>query len=104
MACKENINSIQKLIVFHLSSGKSIWNITKLVNLSQYPVQYMIRCFKEENQIENKVRKGLSTKLTIRDKIFIFRKFLKYPHLSAVKVTAEFNEKFSTSILPETVY
>ena len=45
----------------------------------------MIKHFKEENQIENKVRKGQSTKLTKHDKKFIVRTFVKSLHLSAVK-------------------
>ena len=49
----------------------------------------MIKPFKEENRIENKIRKGRSTKLTKLDKRFIIRKFLKNPCLNAVKVTAE---------------
>ena len=54
----------------------------------------MIKYFKE-NQIANKVRKGQLTKLTKLDKAFIIKKFMKNLHLSVVKVTAEFNEKFS---------
>ncbi|GBM43902.1 hypothetical protein AVEN_247121-1 [Araneus ventricosus] len=65
--------------------------------------QYVIKRFKEENRIENKVRKGRPAKLTERDQRFISRKFMKNPRLSALKVSAEFNEKFSTPISPETV-
>ncbi|GBM23713.1 hypothetical protein AVEN_257627-1 [Araneus ventricosus] len=85
------------------SSGKSVRNIAKLVNVSHSTVQYVIKRFKEENQIENKVKKGRPAKLTKRDQRFIIRKFVKNPCLSALKVPAEFNEKFSTSISPETV-
>ncbi|GBM45745.1 Transposable element Tcb1 transposase [Araneus ventricosus] len=66
-------------------------------------VQYVIKRFKEENRIENKVRKGRPAKLTERDQRFIIRKFVKNSRLSALKVSAEFNEKFSTSISPEIV-
>ena len=66
-------------------------------------MQYAIKAFKGENRIENKVRKVCPRKLTKHDKRFIVRKFVKNPLLSAVKVSAEFNEKFSTSILPETI-
>ncbi|GBN21291.1 hypothetical protein AVEN_4154-1 [Araneus ventricosus] len=58
--------------------------------------QYVIKRFKEENRIENKVREGRLAKLTERDQRFIIRKFVKNPRLSALKVSAEFNEKFST--------
>ena len=54
---KEIRNSIRKLLIFH-HSGKSVRNITKLVNLTHSAVQYVIKCFKVENRIENKVRKG----------------------------------------------
>ncbi|GBN21028.1 Transposable element Tc1 transposase [Araneus ventricosus] len=100
---KETTISIRKLIIFHHSSGKSVRNIAKLVNLSNSTVQYVLKRFKEENWIGNKVRKGRPAKLTKRDQRFIIRKFVKNPRLSALKVSAEFNEKFSTSILPETV-
>ncbi|GBN66236.1 hypothetical protein AVEN_74180-1, partial [Araneus ventricosus] len=100
---KETTISIQKLIIFHHSSGKSVRNIAKLVNFSHSSVQYVIKRFKEENRIENKVRKGRPAKLTERDQRFIIRKFLKNTRLSALKVSAEFSEKFSTSISPETV-
>ncbi|GBM33312.1 hypothetical protein AVEN_101640-1 [Araneus ventricosus] len=100
---KETTISILKLIIFHHSSGKSVRNIAKLVNLSHYTVQYVIKRFKEENRIEKKVRKGRPAKLTKCDLRFIIRKFVKNPRLSALKVSAEFNEKFSTSISPETV-
>ncbi|KFM63968.1 hypothetical protein X975_22520, partial [Stegodyphus mimosarum] len=66
-------------------------------------VMYVIKRFKEENRIENKVRKGRSRKLTKRGERFNIRKFVKSPRLSAVKVSAEFNANFSTSISPETV-
>ncbi|GBO28128.1 hypothetical protein AVEN_18900-1 [Araneus ventricosus] len=100
---KETTISIRKLIIFHHSRGKSVRNIAELVNLSHSTVQYMIKRFKEENRIENKARKGLPAKLPKREKRFIIRKFVKKPHLSALKVSAEFNEKFSTSISPGTV-
>ena len=60
-------------------------------------MQYMIKCLKKK-WIENKVRKGRPIKLTKRYERFIIRKIVKNPHLSAVKVSAKFNEKFSTSI------
>ncbi|GBM44525.1 hypothetical protein AVEN_192552-1 [Araneus ventricosus] len=94
---KETTISIRKLIIFHHSSGKSVRNVTKLVNLSHSTGQYVIKRFKEENRIENKVRKGRPAKLTERDQRFIIRKFVKNPSLSALKVSAEFNEKFSTT-------
>ncbi|GBM92328.1 hypothetical protein AVEN_136372-1 [Araneus ventricosus] len=100
---KETTISIRKLIMIHHSSGKSVRNIDKLVNLSHSTVQYVIKRFKEENRIENKVRKGRPAKLTKRDQRFIIRKFVKNPRFSALKVSAEFNEKFSSSITPETV-
>ena len=73
-----------------------------MVNLSHSTVQYVIKRFKTENRIENIVRKGRPTKLSESDTRFIIRKLAKNPHLSAVKVTAEFNEKFPTLISPET--
>ena len=100
---KEITNSFRKLIIFHHSSDKSIQNIAKLVNLSHFTMKYMIKHLKEENWIENKVRKGQPRKLTEHDKIIFIRKFAKNPRLSAVKVSAEFNEKISISISPETV-
>ncbi|GBM82504.1 hypothetical protein AVEN_15506-1 [Araneus ventricosus] len=100
---KETTISIRKLIIFHHSSGKSVRNIVKLVNLSHSTVQYVIKRFKEENRIENNVSKGRPAKLTERDQRFIIRKFVKNPRLSALKVSAEFNENFSTPISPETV-
>ncbi|GBL95646.1 hypothetical protein AVEN_24847-1 [Araneus ventricosus] len=99
----ETTTSIRKLIIFHHSSGKSVRNIAKLVNLSHSTVQYVIKRFKEENRIENKVRKDRPVKLTECDQRFIIRKFVKNPRLSALKVSAEFNENFSTPISPETV-
>ena len=66
-------------------------------------MQYVIKLFKEENQIENKVRKDWPRKLTKYDERFIRRKFVRNPHLSAVKVSAEFIEKFSTAISLKTV-
>ncbi|GBN43996.1 hypothetical protein AVEN_162041-1 [Araneus ventricosus] len=93
---KETTISIRKLIIFHHSSGKSVRNVAKLVNLYHSTGQYVIKRFKEENRIENKVRKGRPAKLTERDQRFIIRKFVKNPRLSALKVSAEFNEKFST--------
>ncbi|GBM49212.1 hypothetical protein AVEN_65742-1 [Araneus ventricosus] len=99
---KETTISIRKLITFHHSSGKSVRNIAKLVHLSHSTVQYMLNRFKEGNRIVNKVRKGRLEKLTERDPRFIIRKFVKNPRLSALKVSTEFNEKFSTPISPET--
>ncbi|GBN59294.1 hypothetical protein AVEN_128734-1 [Araneus ventricosus] len=100
---KETTISMRKLIIFHHSSGKSVRNVAKLVNLSHSTGQYTIKRFKEENRIENKVRKSRPAKLTERDQRFIIRKFVKNPRLSTLKVSAEFNEKFSTPISPETV-
>ncbi|GBM84042.1 hypothetical protein AVEN_22027-1 [Araneus ventricosus] len=100
---KETTISIRKLIIFLHSSGKSVRNVAKLVNLSHSTGQYVIKRFKEENRIENKVRKGRPAMLTQRDKRFIIRKFVKNPSLSALKVSAVFNDKFSTTISPETV-
>ncbi|GBL97334.1 Transposable element Tc1 transposase [Araneus ventricosus] len=100
---KEAIISIQKLTIFHYSRGKSVRNIAKLVNLSHSTVQYVIKRFKEENRIENKVSKDRPAKLTELDQRFIIRKFVKNPRLSALKASAEFNENFSTLISPETV-
>ncbi|GBM71653.1 hypothetical protein AVEN_150141-1, partial [Araneus ventricosus] len=60
-------------------------------------VQYVIKRFKEENLIENKVRKGGPAQLAKHDQRFVIRKFVRNPRLSALKASAEFNEKFSTS-------
>ncbi|GBM76819.1 hypothetical protein AVEN_228217-1 [Araneus ventricosus] len=51
---RETTISIRKFIIFHHSSGKSVRNIAKSVNLSNSTVQYVIKRFKEENRIENK--------------------------------------------------
>ena len=59
-------------------------------------MQYVIKCFKEENRIENKIKNGQPRKLTKCAKRFVIKKYGKNPHLSFVKVSAEFNEKFST--------
>ena len=87
---KEITNSIRKLIIFHHSSGKSIRNIAKLVNLSHSTVQNVITLFKEENRIENKVRKGRLKKLTKHDERFIIRKFVKNPYLKKCKSCKSF--------------
>ncbi|GBO42438.1 hypothetical protein AVEN_31656-1 [Araneus ventricosus] len=100
---KEITISIRKLIIFNHSGGKSVRNVAKLVNLSHSTVQYVLKRFKEENWIGNKVRKGRQAKLSERDQRFIIRKFVKNPRLSALKVSAEFNKEFSTPISPETV-
>jgi len=100
---KEITNSIRKLIILLPNNGKSIRNIAELVNSFHSTVQYVIKRFKTENRIKNKVRTGRSRKLTKRDERFIIRKFVKNPRSSAVKVSAEFNAKFSTLISPETV-
>ena len=101
-SCKETTNRIYKLIIFQ-HNCKAIQNMAKLVNLSHSIVHYVIKHFKEENGIENKVSKSQLSKLTKCNKKFIIRKFVKNPHLTAVKVIAEFNEKFSTLFSPETV-
>ena len=49
------------------------------------------------------LRKGWLTNLFTNDKRFVIRKFFKDSYLSAATVTAEFNEKFSTSISLEIV-
>ena len=38
-----------------------------------------------------------------RDKIFVIRNFVEIPSMNVLKVSAEFNEKFSISISNETV-
>ena len=53
-------------------------------------MQYVIKRFKEENRIENKVRKGRPRNLIKLDERCIIRKFVKNSRLSAVKVSAEF--------------
>ena len=66
-------------------------------------MQYVIKRFKEENRIKRKIRKGPSRKLTKHEERFIIRKIFKNLRSSAVKVSAEFNKKFSTSISPKTL-
>ena len=63
----------------------------------------MIKHFKEGNRVENNISKSRPTKLTKHDKGFIIRKIVNNPRSSTPKVTAEFHEKFSTSISLETV-
>ena len=53
---KKTANGISKLIIIHRSSGKSIWNNAKSLNLFHFTVQYMIKRSKGENRTENKVR------------------------------------------------
>ena len=59
MACNRKgiTNSIRKLITFHHSSGESIRNMAKLVNLPHSKVQYVIKRFKEKNQIKTRYEK-----------------------------------------------
>ena len=62
-------------------------------------MQFVIKRFKEENQIETKVRKGWPGKWTELEKSFSIQKFVKNAPLSARKVS----EKLFTSISLETV-
>ena len=66
-------------------------------------MQCVVKRFKEENQIESKVRKGRPRKLGNCDKNFTIKKNVKNSLLRAAKISAEFKEKFSISISPETV-
>ena len=63
----------------------------------------MIKGLKEENWIKKIKKRSRLSKLSKCYTRFIITKFLKYTSLSALKLTAEFNEKLSTSISPETV-
>ena len=63
----------------------------------------MIKRLKEENRIENKLRKGRPRKLTKHNERFIIRKYVKKRRLSEVEVSEELNGKFSTSISHKTI-
>ena len=66
-----------------MSNSKS--NFFMITILSFHYVMYVRK---------NKVRKGRPTNLNKYDKRFIVRKFVKYPHLNALKLTVEFHENF----------
>ncbi|GBL95587.1 Transposable element Tc1 transposase [Araneus ventricosus] len=100
---KETTIGIRKLIIFHHRSGKSVRNIAKLVHLSSSTVQYVIKRCKRRKSDRKQGKKRSTGQVNKTSPRFIIRKFLKNACLSALKVSAEFNEKFSTSISPETV-
>lgn len=80
---------LRKLIVSHYQNRKSLQEISNIVNRSRSTVQYIIKQYKIENILENKVRNLNRKLLSDRDEQKVLREMKKNPKISAPKIASK---------------
>lgn len=95
--------SERELVIHHLKQGKSYAEIAEIVNRSRSTVQYIIKRYKDGNQVSNKVKRRSDKKLTASDERWILRKIKEDPTISAPKIAADIEKYLGKKVSDSTV-
>lgn len=92
-----------QLVIFHHVQGKSVRNISQLLNIKKSTVNDCIQRYKKDNRISLKGSTGRPRTLNIHEERRVIRKIKKDPKLSAPRITQEVFEETSKKVNPETI-
>ncbi|GFR29549.1 uncharacterized protein TNCT_627591 [Trichonephila clavata] len=91
-----------KLIIKHIEDGKSVREISEIVKRSHSTV-YDIKCYKTNNQVENKPKKYHNKIFTEADERYSVRKVKVSPFLSAPKLAIIAENELGKKASPSTI-
>lgn len=94
---------LRKLIISYFQEGMSYRDISTLVKRSYSTVQYIIKRFKDEGRILDKVKSGPKFVLNTYDERWIIRQIKKDPKISAPKLAVLLQTQTGKTVSPETV-
>lgn len=94
---------LQKLIISHYKNGKSLREISEIMNRSKSTIQYIIKSFNTESRIENKVRHLNRKLLTDYEERQILKEIRTNPKISAPKIASKVETKMGKKVSNETV-
>lgn len=94
---------IRQLITKHRHDGKSIREISKLVDVPKSTVSDIISRFENENRLHYKSRKGQGRKLNTHDERSLLRKIKENPKLTAKQMSTDLSATLGTTVSDSTV-
>lgn len=94
---------IRELIVKHSKDGKSLREISKIVNRSHSTVQYVLKRYKINKTVKNKTKLAHNKILTSADERYLVRKSKANPFLSAPKLAAIAESELGKTVCPQTI-
>lgn len=100
---KETTIEERKIILRLHSQQKSYADIAKIVNRTRSTVQYIIKRFENENNIENKHRNGRPKLLTVREERKILQLIQNNPRLNAPAIAKNIEEHFNKKVSSDTI-
>lgn len=77
---------VRKLIIQHYENNKSLREISEIVDRSRSTVQYIIKRYKFDKNVENKSKVANNKIFSVSDEQYIVRQVKKDPFLSAPKL------------------
>lgn len=93
----------RKLIIHHYNNGKSYNEISEINNRSRSTVQSIIKRYKKQNRIVNKVRHRSDKKLNATSERWIICKIKKYSTISAPKLTSKAKQYLNITVSEPTI-
>ena len=79
----------RKLVIHHFTNKISYRDIAKMLNRSVSTIQCIIKRYKQENRLRNKIKINPKKKLTEADERWLHRKVKKDPKLSAPAIAID---------------
>ncbi|GFQ77056.1 uncharacterized protein TNCT_344401 [Trichonephila clavata] len=94
---------LRNLIIKHTEDGKSVREISEIVKRSHSMVHDIIKCYKTNNQVENKPKKAHNKIFTEADERYLVRKVKVNPFLSAPKLAIIAENELGKKASPSTI-
>lgn len=94
---------IRELIVKHSKDGKSLREISKIVNRSHSTIQYVLKRYKVNKTVMNKSKLAPNKIFTSADERYLVRKAKANPFLSAPKLAAIADSELGKAVCPQTI-
>lgn len=94
---------LRNLIINHHKNGKSLSEISVIVERSRSTVQYVVKRYKNENRIENLPRNVNRKILSKMDDRYILRQIKQNPKISAPKIASKVKIDLNKDVSAETI-
>lgn len=94
---------LRKLIIKHFEEGKSLREISKIVDRSRSTIQYILKRFKQNQMVENKSKTAHNKIFTEADERYLTRKSKADPFLSAPKLAVIAESELGKKVCPQTI-
>lgn len=100
---KEITPEERKIIIKLRNEGKTLREIGKIVGRTHSSIQRVINNYTSSKSVISKPRSGRPSKLTLREKRYVFKSIRLNPRLSASQIANDIRERFKKTLHEDTI-